>query len=57
MKIGDTFKNPFKHKRPKCHVRAIIDEQVVFRWYSRSKRMWLYECENHWILEKFVKVP
>lgn len=44
--VGKTFKHPSNKApgwRPLCHVRGVVDGQVVFRWYGRRKQWWHYE--------------
>ena len=47
VKVGDTFRHPYNKDtnwRPKCHVRAIVDEDmIVVRWFGRHKQWWHYE--------------
>lgn len=33
------------------HVRAIVDDQAVVRYWRRSKQRWQYEClDEYWYL-------
>lgn len=43
MKVGDTFQHPTNSRRPKCHVRGIVDGLLVIRWWRASKQCWEYE--------------
>lgn len=54
FKVGDTFHNPFVHGRPLCHVRALVDDMVVFRYWLRTRREWCYVCYEADILGEFV---
>lgn len=60
MKVGDKFYLYGRH--PVCHVRAFVDDYVVYRWYSRRKQYWRYgvewcPAEPCWIRDKFAKAP
>ena len=35
----------FRRRGRKCHVRGRIDDEIVFRWWSRYKQRWVYESE------------
>lgn len=37
------------------HIRAIVDDQVVYRFWVRSKRRWQYEVESTYGLSLQIK--
>jgi len=38
----------------KCHVIAVVEEQVVYRWYGKHKQWWHYEIEDMHFLIKII---
>jgi len=62
MEIGDKIYLYGQH--PVCHVRAFVDDEVVYRWYSRRKQYWRYDVDWYptdpvlsWVLDKYAKAP
>lgn len=42
VKPGAKYRNPRGHL---CHIRGVVDDQVVVRTWWPTKRRWNYTCE------------
>ena len=54
FKKGDTFyvrRWILTTRRTKVHVIEIVEDMVVYKWYSFRKNSWLYDIDNPWRLE------
>lgn len=49
LSFGSTFRHSVYGL---CHVRGVIDGQLVFRWWRRRYQDWEYGCEPVWLLQK-----
>lgn len=50
--VGRRFKTSL-YRDHLCHIRAFVDDHVVFRYWSRHKQRWEYRCEPKWVVEEF----
>jgi len=50
MKIGRKYKAVVAGEVRSIHVRAFVDNQVVYKWWRRSKQRWEYGIEE----ERFI---
>lgn len=33
------------------HIRALVDGRIVYCWWAKHKRRWVYEIEGLWIFK------
>lgn len=51
MKLNDTFRD---YDGTKCHVRAIVDGMIVYRYYSKCKQRWIYKIESKFAINLMI---
>jgi hypothetical protein len=51
-KVGSKFRDLYGDL---CHVRAVVDGQVVYRFWARHKSRWFYKVEDRYFFETCVK--
>jgi hypothetical protein len=52
LKVGDKI----RWLEQLAHVRGFVDNQVVFKIWSRYKRRWNYHAEPVWMVEHFLRL-
>jgi hypothetical protein len=51
-KVGSKFRDL---EGDLCHVRGIVDGQVVYRFWARHKSRWAYRVEGRYFYEMCLK--
>ncbi len=51
LKVGDAF----RERECKLHIRGFVDDEVIFRIWSRSKQYWRYRAESRWLFNHMIK--
>lgn len=56
MKPGDTFRHPYLvAPSTKCHVRGVVDNRLVCRYWRPKKQRWEYIVFERWEVDEFVR--
>ena len=59
IEVGKSYKMYPDMEYPfgkRIHVVAIIEEQVMFRTWFKSKQRWEYQIEPLWHLDRLVRI-
>jgi len=56
FKVGDCFYyrqggSPHKYK---YHIIAVIEEQIVFKWYGKKHQWWHYQIDSEFIVQSMI---
>jgi len=54
LQPGNSFRIYYNEGNPNnciIHIRGIVDDMIVFRWYNRHKRRWMYAIESQYFFE------
>jgi len=53
--VGGKIKMNTKIDKRKLHILAIVEDHIMFKWYSYTKKYWKYGVESIYYFNLFLK--